>query len=58
MALPQIIVRLGHRFCRFADDFTLSFTARAKLYEFAPFVGFAPKIAVPNNAAGDLPLFL
>jgi hypothetical protein len=37
---------------------TVTFEARAKLYEFARFVRFTGKIAARDNATGDLPLFL
>jgi hypothetical protein len=36
---------------------TVSFEARAKLYEFARLVRFARKIAATDSATGDLPLF-
>jgi hypothetical protein len=36
---------------------TVSFEARAKLYEFARFVRFSRKIAAIDNATGDLRLF-
>src|SRR4029077_17715981 len=36
---------------------TVSFEARAKLYEFARFVRFTGKIAAIDNTAGDFSLF-